>query len=304
MNLPEMLASATQLDLKLSQIHEPHQALRGPQRHDTGYVDLTESVRERGVLLPVIVRPDGDVYILIDGMQRLAASKEVGWETIPARVLAVSETEALEIQIILNLHRVETTPVQYAAQVKRLISLTPGLTVPKLSRRLNKSPTWVYHLLDLLDLDPKVVRLVEEGKIVVANAQALAKLPKKIQVEYLPLALDQQPQQFIPKMTAVARQCKEGFRESRGPKEYIHVDRFQRMSAVRSEIEKSEARAALFAEGGRPTPERAWQLALEWVLHRDPISVRQSKTKEQRLLSKRAAKRKELEDEAKARRGE
>lgn len=306
--LAAMLATAEEVCLDIAKIREPHQVLRGPERHNPMYLDMRESVRTLGVYVPILVRPDPDrgpgYYILIDGMQRLTISRETGKTTIPARVLNVSERESLEIQLIVNLHRVETTPIQYAEHLNLMMALDPKLTAPKLAVKLAKSPPWVYGVLGLLKLDPRVATLVEQGKIVLANAQALAKLPLKHQAEYIPLALAQQPVEFKPKITEIARRLKEATKGGRKPKEYIHVDHFQKMNAVRREIEHGEARQALFREFGDLTPERAWTLALEWVLHRDAISVRQAKAKEAKLLGLRAAKDRELEEEAKLRRGE
>lgn len=98
--MPHPLAQAAEaaemVTLPLQRIREPTQALRGPERTDPKYAELRESVREKGVLLPILVRPDpdGDGYILIDGMQRFTLSRETGKTVIPARVLDVTAIEA------------------------------------------------------------------------------------------------------------------------------------------------------------------------------------------------------------------
>ena len=98
--MPHPLAQAADavemVVLPLKLIHEPQQALRGPERTDPKYAELRESVREKGVLLPILVRPDPEnpgEHILIDGMQRFTLSKETGRTTIPARVLHVTAIE-------------------------------------------------------------------------------------------------------------------------------------------------------------------------------------------------------------------
>jgi ParB/RepB/Spo0J family partition protein len=303
--LADAAAAAELVTLPLARIREPDQVLRGPERHDPRYAELRDSIREKGVLVPVLVRPDparGD-YILVDGMQRLTISRETGRRTIPARVLSVAAAEALEIQIIANLHRVETTPVRYAEQLRLMMVMDPGLTAPKLAVKLDKSPTWVYGMLGLVRLAPAVRDAVEAGEIPLANASALAKLPEREQAAYLPLAREQQPPEFVPRMTGLARRLKESGREGRGPKEYVQVDHFQKMRAVKEEITRGDVRRALFREAkGKITPERAWRLALEWVLHRDAISQRAAREKEARLLGERGRVLAELDREAEARR--
>lgn len=298
--IAETIAAAEMITLRLNQIQEPRQALRGPERTDPQYAELRESVREKGVLVPILVRPHEGGYILIDGMQRFTLSKETGHTSIVARVLDVTEAEALEIQIICNLHRVDTKPVQFAEQLRLMMVLEPGLKVPKLAMRLQVSPAWIYNTLGLLRLEPTVQTLVDSGKMGIANAQALAKLPEKDQLDYVPLALEQTPQEFTPKVTEIARRIKEGTGR-RAAKQYFHVDHFQKMSTIKDEIDRGNARKSLFREVKPQTPEEAWKLALEWVLHRDPLSVQAAKSKEKAHHDQQAKKRRELDEEARRR---
>ena len=305
--MPHPLAQAAEaaemVTLPLQRIREPTQALRGPERTDPKYAELRESVREKGVLLPILVRPDpdGDGYILIDGMQRFTLSRETGKTVIPARVLDVTAIEALELQAICNLHRVNTTPMQFAELLRLLMAAEPGLKAPKLAMRLQVSPTWIYNTLGLLKLAPAVQDLVDQGKMPIANAQALAKLPEKAQGEYVPLAIEQQPQEFTPKMTEIARRIKDG-KQPETTRDYVHVDHFQKMSAIKDEIDRNDARRALFREVDPKTPEAAWKLALQWVLHRDVLSVKAQKAKERNLRETRQEKQRELDEEARRRR--
>jgi ParB/RepB/Spo0J family partition protein len=298
--LAQAAEAAEMVTLSLKDIREPRQALRGAERTDPKYAELRESIREKGVLIPILVRPTEGGYILIDGMQRFTLSRECGRATIPARVLDVSETEALELQVICNLHRVDTKPVQFAEQLRLLMAAEPGLKAPRLAMRLQVSPTWIYNTLGLLRLDPAVQALLDEGKIPVANAQALAKLPEASQADFVPLAVAQQPQEFMPKMTEIARRIKEGGRTTR-IKEYVHVDHFQRLAVVKDEIDRGAARRAIFKECKPETPAEAWKLALEWVLHRDPLSMRAKKAKERALHEQEAKKQRELDEEARRR---
>ena len=306
--MPHPLAQAAEaaemVTLPLKAIHEPKQALRGPERTDPKYAELRESVREKGVLLPILVRPDPDNpgdFVLIDGMQRFTLSRETGKTVIPARVLDVTAIEALELQAICNLHRVNTTPMQFAELLRLLMAAEPGLKAPKLAMRLQVSPTWIYNTLGLLKLAPAVQDLVDQGKMPIANAQALAKLPEQDQGDYVPLAMDQQPQEFTPKMTEIARRIKDG-KQPETTRDYVHVDHFQKMSAIKDEIDRNDARRLLFREVDPKSPEAAWKLALQWVLHRDPLSVRAQKSKERTLRETQQAKQRELDEEARRRR--
>jgi ParB/RepB/Spo0J family partition protein len=123
-------------DLKhvnIDEIFEPEESLRKVDRKHENYIGLVESIRLKGVMNPITVRELQDdkgetIYGLVDGLQRLSASRDAGKETIPCHVIDVEEGKLLESQIIANVHKIETKPVEYSKAILKIIEGNPLLS--------------------------------------------------------------------------------------------------------------------------------------------------------------------------------
>lgn len=134
--------------------------------------DLVASVRSRGVLQPVLVRPTGEHYELVAGERRWRAAKEAGLDRIPALVRPVSDAEALEIALIENLQRVDLNPVERARAYHRLITEF-GLTQQQVAEVVGLSQPAVANALRLLSLPEPILQSLQEGRITEAHARLL-----------------------------------------------------------------------------------------------------------------------------------
>jgi ParB family chromosome partitioning protein len=165
-------------DLPVSQIvPNPHQ----PRRHfdEERLGGLTASVRELGVLQPVLVRSVGDDrYELIAGERRWRAAKRAGLQTIPAVVKTSSDDASLEQALVENLHRDDLNPLEEAAAYQQLIE-DFGLTHDELSRRVGKSRSAITNTLRLHQLPPAIQRLVLDGQLSAGHARALLGTPDR-----------------------------------------------------------------------------------------------------------------------------
>lgn len=140
---------------------------------------LTESVREMGVLQPVLLRPleDGE-YELIAGERRWRASRRAGLHTIPAVVRGVDDLVSLEQAVVENLHRQDLNPLEEAAAYQQLIE-DFGLTQDQAARRVGKSRSAVANLLRLFQLPPTVQKLVGDGELSAGHAKVLLSTPDR-----------------------------------------------------------------------------------------------------------------------------
>jgi ParB family chromosome partitioning protein len=145
---------------------------------------LADSIREVGVLQPVLVRPVGDGYELVAGERRWRAARRVGLQTIPALVRATDDAEALEHALIENLHRDELNPLEEAAAYQQLIE-DFGLTHDVVASRVGKSRASITNVLRLLQLPPTIQRLVQERKLGMGHARALLGTPDRAFQEQL-----------------------------------------------------------------------------------------------------------------------
>ncbi|MFZ4514889.1 MAG: ParB/RepB/Spo0J family partition protein [Acidimicrobiia bacterium] len=145
---------------------------------------LTDSIREVGVLQPVLVRPIGEEYELIAGERRLRASKRVGLKTIPAVVRDTDDTTALEHALIENLHRSDLNPLEEAAAYQQLIE-DFKLTHDQVATRVGRSRAAVTNTLRLMQLPASIQKLVRENKLSMGHARALLGTPDRAFQEQL-----------------------------------------------------------------------------------------------------------------------
>ena len=143
--------------------------------------ELSASIREHGVLQPILVRPLGaGRFQLIAGERRWRASKAAGLESIPALVEEIDDETALEIAIIENLQREDLSPLDEATMFDRMIH-EHGYSVRKLAQKLGKDKGYLENRLRLADAPPEVRELVSVRKDTLSHAYELLKVedPKK-----------------------------------------------------------------------------------------------------------------------------
>ena len=134
---------------------------------------LAESLRERGVLQPVLLRPvPGGTYELIAGERRWRAAQLAGFETVPALVRPQDDAESLELALIENMAREDLNPVEEARACALLVEEL-GLTREDVGRRVGRSRVAVSNLLRLLDLPDEVLELLAAGHLSEGHGRAL-----------------------------------------------------------------------------------------------------------------------------------
>jgi ParB family chromosome partitioning protein len=134
---------------------------------------LADSVRERGVLQPVLVRPrPGGSYELVAGERRWRAARLAGLETLPALVQQRDDAQSLEDALIENMAREDLNPIEAARAVAGLVEEL-GLTREAVGRRVGRSRVAVSNLLRLLDLPDEALALVEDGSLTEGHGRAL-----------------------------------------------------------------------------------------------------------------------------------
>jgi ParB family chromosome partitioning protein len=143
--------------------------------------ELAASIKEHGVLQPILVRPlEGHRYQLVAGERRWRASKMAGLESIPALVEELDDDTALEISIIENLQREDISPLDEAAMYDRMVH-EHGYSIRKLADKLGKDKGYLENRLRLADAPPEVRELVSLRKDTLSHAYELMKVedPKK-----------------------------------------------------------------------------------------------------------------------------
>jgi ParB family transcriptional regulator, chromosome partitioning protein len=172
------------LELPVSAIianrHQPRKGF-----DEESLASLTASVRELGVLQPVLVRPSEDgTFELIAGERRWRAAKRAGLDRIPALVRVVDDMASLEQAVVENLHRADLNPLEEAAAYQQLIEEF-HLTHEQVATRVGKSRVAVTNGLRLFQLPPGVQKLVAEGQLTGGHAKALLGTPDRAFLEHL-----------------------------------------------------------------------------------------------------------------------
>ena len=159
------------MNLGIEEIHpDKHQ----PRRHfdETHIEELAESIRSKGILLPLIVRRGHDGYVLVAGERRWRAAQKAGLREVPVMVREVSEKEAFELALIENIQREDLNPLEEAEAYRRLID-EHGLTQEELAGRVGKNRATVANALRLLRLPDPIKQAIVAGQLSMGHARAL-----------------------------------------------------------------------------------------------------------------------------------
>lgn len=135
-------------------------------------IDLAESIKEHGVLQPIIVTPRGDNYMIIAGERRFRASKRAGLSTIPALVRELDDEKIMELALIENVQRDDLSPIE-EARAYDVLQTKFGYTQEKLAKRMGKSRSAIANTTRLLALPEDVQQLVQEGKLTTGHVRPM-----------------------------------------------------------------------------------------------------------------------------------
>jgi ParB family transcriptional regulator, chromosome partitioning protein len=148
-----------------------------PRRHmdDAGLEELAASVREHGVLQPVLVTETLDGYQLVAGERRVRAARLAGLERIPALVRQLADRDQLEVALVENVQRSDLDPIDQATAYRQLIDEF-GLTQDAVADRVGKARATVANTLRLLELHPDVQAAIADGRLTEGHGRALGGL--------------------------------------------------------------------------------------------------------------------------------
>ena len=302
--------------IKLADIRDNPVALRSVNRTTEEYQGLVASIGEIGLMNAITVRRRTDpetkaeYYELVDGLQRKSASQDAGLETIPAQITEFDDDQVLEAQIIANIHRVETKHHEYSQQLKRIMIRNPLMTEADLAKKVSRSTTWIQKRLGLVKiLNTEIQALINEGKIGLANAYALSKLPPEEMADFVQMALTLSPDLFVPKVDERAKEIKEAKRkgEAAAPREFTPVAHTRKVKEIKEEaglvdgVVGGAVAKQLVADLKIETAAEGFMMGVLWTMNMDPKSIEVQKADDEQRRAERdaAKKRKKAESAAK-----
>lgn len=164
-------ASADQPQVSVDAIDEnPHQPRKSFDEEELS--SLSESIRNHGVLQPLVVRAVGDRYQLVAGERRLRAARAVGMSAVPVRVVDFNDQQVLEAALVENIQRTDLNPIEKAQGFKEYLGRF-HMTHEELARRLGLARVTITNLIGLLDLPPEIQDEVRRGQITNGHAKLL-----------------------------------------------------------------------------------------------------------------------------------
>ena len=163
-----------------------------PRHHmdDAGLEELGASIREHGVLQPVLVTETLDGYQLIAGERRVRAARLAGLERIPALVRQLADRDQLEVALVENVQRADLDPIDEALAYRQLIDEF-GLTQERVAERVGKARATIANTLRLLDLHTDVQAAIADGRLTEGHGRALGGLPVEGQAHVLGTVIGQ-----------------------------------------------------------------------------------------------------------------
>lgn len=140
---------------------------------ETALGELADSIKQYGLIQPLVVKKKGDAYEIIAGERRWRASRMAGLKEVPVIVREISEQESMELALIENIQREDLNPMEEAKAYRRLLDEF-DLTQEEMAKKVSKSRAAVANAMRLLKLDDAVQKMVEENQLSAGHARALA----------------------------------------------------------------------------------------------------------------------------------
>lgn len=278
--------------IALSKIQPPEYALRDAQVETPSFLELKDSIAKHGILLNLLVKELGnDSYGLIDGLQRFTALKMIhpdGQVEVPCRVIDANEAELAELQIVANGVRVETSPIQFTQQLRRILNSNPTLSKAELASRLNMSVKWLDDRLNLDNLSDAAQALVDEGKIRLNHAFTLSKLqPKSEQDSFLQEAQTMTYAEFAGNVEARIKEIRTANRAGKSPgeRQFVAVPQLRKIKELEDIAVTNDQSVIneLIATEAPATLADAVRLGIRYAIQLDAKSVEAKRTRDQQL---------------------
>jgi ParB family transcriptional regulator, chromosome partitioning protein len=208
---------------------------RQPRRSfpEAGIKELAASIREVGILQPLVVRSTESGFELIAGERRLRAAKEAGLDRVPVLIRQAGENESMELALIENLQREDLNPLETAAAYQALMEGF-GLSKEQLANRLGKSRAAVTNTLRLAQLPERIRALLEEGKLTEGHARALLGLETEEQMVHLAQRIQEErlsvrkTEELVREYLSGAREAPQTRERSETPVEFDEASRLMR----------------------------------------------------------------------------
>jgi len=275
--------------IPMADIRPPKIQLRPVRKSSVEYYELLDSVRMDGILQPILVRPKGEHYEVVEGNWRYHAAKDAGLSDMPCLVKAYTDDQMKVVQLKANAIRPQTQMAEYALRLNELMD-SQDLSLGELARLVNKGAPWVRKILSLRRLCLEARKMVDRGEISVTKAAILATLPRTMQDNFLPFAVVETIPKFremIRLALSEFRQCCQRDRTAWSEYRAAHAVAYLRqMNEIEEEVQSRRAAGHTLKRVEAKTPMDGWRACLAWLLHLDPESLAYQEAEKENYGSK------------------
>lgn len=151
------------------------------QKNDPDFDTLVTSIREHGLLQPILIRPFGHGFEIVAGHRRFKACRTLRWRFIPAKIRELSDKQAYEIQLTENVSRKSMDPIEEAEAFRRYVIDFGWGGISELAKKIGKSEEYVSHRLQLLKLPDEIKQKIVSNSLNVSQAIEIAQMPTEKQ---------------------------------------------------------------------------------------------------------------------------
>ena len=268
-------------EIQMDTISPPWSLLRPVRENSIEYLELTDSIRDNGLLNSVLVRTHPTIpnqYEIIDGYYRYSVCKDLNYHSLPCIINdnIITDEEYLAAQVQANAVKAKTRPIEFAKYMQRLIDIRQyagsPLTLSELATIVRKSSSWVSQRLNLLNLCEEAQEALTNKQLSLGKATILARIRNhNYQKEFLAKSKEGTVRDFellVGNFIAEKRSDKMSMRQAVRDEPTLHP-RLQSMDALLLELDKMSNISEIIVRKGLTTAYEGAIIALQWVLNLD-----------------------------------
>ena len=271
--------------IPLADIVESTLPLRIVRKNTVEFRELVDSIKDIGIIQPLLVRPRGDKFEVVEGGHRRAAARELGLDQLPCLVRELSDQQVLSFQLQAQAIRPTMQKIEYAERLHHIMK-AKQLTLPQMSAMLHKSTKWLSQQLSLRRLSREAKEMVNRGEISVKAAAALARLPNKMQKDYTLQAVTLTAAEFVEEVRVALKNFREYVKTGRTEMNQLRLAEpmpwLRQMRELRLEARTCENAGTVIKRMGGVTSVDGWRACLAWLLHLDPESIERQFEKQEK----------------------
>ena len=252
--------------------------LRTVRKETVEYLMLRDSIKDVGILQPLLVRPENEVVL---GSHRLEIATDLHLETVPCIIRSLSDAQVRQLQVIENSNRIETRPVEYYRRLQKMVHCQE-MTVEELASLIHKHPDWVRKLLRLNYLCPEAKKLLDNGKLSCILGIELANLPIDRQGQLLSLHSEYPATEYLELLRAEARNIRAGRKHGRVQQKVGLGPTFRQFRKVKDEYLTPTEKAVVLTRRNASTASDGWDACIEWILSCDERTMAEREARRER----------------------